>query len=199
MSKIGRCTQRSRLGKRKACQTLRAGTTLRAVKGLQWKGCTFTRKASLLVATGFGLGLSPFAPGTMGTALGVLMVMGLPRVAIVGQICFAGVLAIMAVPMCDLAEKHFGSKDDRRIVADEYLTFPICIVALPWQSAPWLLALAFVTHRLFDIIKPFPARRLQKLPGGKGIVVDDVISSLYALAVNHAVWWLVVAYGAQAT
>ncbi len=164
------------------------------MKGLEWQGCPFIRKATLLVASGLGLGLSPFASGTAGTVLGVVLVVGLAPDAVWVQVCLAALLALLAVPVCDIAEKHFGNKDDGRIVADEYLTFPICVVALPWQMAPWLLVLAFLTHRFFDIVKPFPAGRLQRLAGGKGIVIDDVVSSLYALAVNHAVYWLVRSY-----
>jgi phosphatidylglycerophosphatase A len=94
-------------------------------------------------------------------------------------------LCLASVVLCDIAEKHFGNKDDHRIVADEYMTFPLCVIGLPWQDMPWLLLVAFLTHRFFDIVKPFPAWRAQKLRGGVGIAVDDMISSLYALAANH--------------
>jgi phosphatidylglycerophosphatase A len=144
-----------------------------------------------LAATGGGLGLSPYAPGTAGTLPGVVLVivLGFAGVGWVTQTALAVLLALVAVPICGVAEKAFGAKDDRRIVADEYLTFPMCTIALPWMHAPWLLALAFVTNRVMDIVKPPPARRLQEVHGGAGIVLDDVFSSIYALAINHAVWW----------
>jgi phosphatidylglycerophosphatase A len=108
------------------------------------------------------------------------------------QAAVAAALAVVAVPVCGAAEKAFGVKDDRRIVADEYLTFPICTIGLPCISAPWLiLPVAFVVNRAMDVLKPFPARQIQAVPGGPGIVLDDVISSLYALAINHAVWWVI--------
>ena len=160
------------------------------MKTLEWGDCRPVRKLTLLIASGFGLGLAPIASGTAGTLLGVVVVVGLPQETFLSQICLAVLLALIAVPVCDVAEKHFGNTDDGRIVADEYMTFPICVVALPWALHPWLLALAFVTHRFFDIVKPFPAYRAQRWEGGKGVVIDDVISSLYALAANHAVWWL---------
>jgi phosphatidylglycerophosphatase A len=103
----------------------------------------------------------------------------------------SALLALLAVPLCDIAEKAFARKDDGRIVADEYLTFPICMIGLPFAAHPWLLALGFLTHRACDIVKPPPARQIQALPGGAGIVMDDIISSLYALALNHLVWWVV--------
>ena len=152
------------------------------------------RKLTLLLATGFGLGLSPVAPGTVGSLLGVLFVVGLRAPGALYQTLFAVLLSLAAIVICDIAEKHFGNKDDRRIVADEYMTFPLCVIGLPWESAPWILVFAFLTHRFFDIIKPFPAWRLQKLQGGRGIVIDDVVSSLYALAANHLAYRLFHAY-----
>ncbi len=100
-------------------------------------------------------------------------------------------MVLAAIPICGQAEKYFGRKDDCRIVADEYLTFPLCVLWLPWVEHPWLLAVAFVVNRVFDVTKPPPARQAQKLGGGLGVVIDDVISSLYALAVNHAIWWVI--------
>ncbi|MFC1498198.1 phosphatidylglycerophosphatase A [Verrucomicrobiota bacterium] len=144
----------------------------------------------LLLATGLGLGFSPLASGTVGTLIGVLIVllMGFFHVNLAWQIVIAVILIVLAIPICDKAEKFFGTKDDGRIVADEYMTFPLCMLGLPWSQNLWLLGLAFLSHRLFDIIKPPPARQIQELHGGTGIVLDDVISSLYALALNHAVW-----------
>ena len=147
-------------------------------------------------ATGFGLGFSPVASGTAGTLLGIPIMLVLIPVwngAILGQICCGMVLALIAVPLCGLAEKTFRHKDDRRIVADEYCTFPICMIGLP-VNAP-VLALAFITNRVFDIIKPPPAYQAQKLPGGLGIVADDAISAIYSLALNHVLFRLLMKYG----
>ena len=158
------------------------------MKSLEWQGAKPIRKLSLLFATGFGLGLSPVASGTVGTLLGVLIVIGIPMPSVIWEICLAVLLSLIAIPVCDIAEKHFKTKDDGRIVADEYLTFPLCVIALPWLTFPWLLVVAFLTHRVMDIIKPFPAHRLEDIKGGVGIVVDDVVSSLYALALNHMIY-----------
>lgn len=149
------------------------------------------RKLTLMFATGFGLGYSPLASGTAGTLPGVLIVFSMACLSVPWQAVLAILLASAAVPLCGAAEKHFGKKDDGRIVADEYLTFPLCTVGLPWIAHPWLLLLAFLTHRILDIIKPPPARQVQAARGGWGVAGDDVISSLYALALNHLVWWLV--------
>jgi phosphatidylglycerophosphatase A len=147
-------------------------------------------RVALVLATGFGLGYCPFAPGTVGTLPGVGIAAALAGLTPLWQAAAAAVLLVLAVPVCDAAEKRLQTKDDHRIVADEYLSFPLSVIALPWIQHPWLLAVAFVTHRVFDIIKPPPAYGAQRLRGGLGIVADDAIASLYALAVNHAVWWL---------
>jgi phosphatidylglycerophosphatase A len=147
-------------------------------------------KLALPLATGFGLGYSPVASGTAGALPGVLITWVLwtwSRQTLPVQIAAAGLLALCAIPVCDIAERVFGKKDDGRIVADEYLTFPICMLGLPCE--PWVLAIAFVSNRCFDILKPFPARRLQALTGGLGIVIDDVFATLYSLAFNHAAYW----------
>ena len=146
-------------------------------------------KLTRILATGLGLGYCPVASGTAGTLLGIPIAAAMAPLSLSAQIVVAAVLVVVAVPVCGVAEDGFGKKDDGRIVADEYLSFPICLLGLPWLEHWWLLGLAFVVHRALDVIKPPPARQAQALRGGVGIVVDDVISSLYALGVNHAVWW----------
>ena len=150
----------------------------------------------MAIATGFGLGYSPWASGTFGTLPGLVLAGALHRLemrlawGLLGSVGIATALVLLAIPICHAAEQRFGKKDDGRIVADEFMTFPLCILGLPWPEHPWLLALAFVSHRFFDIVKPPPAYRIQNVGGGAGIVLDDAVSSLYALAFNHGVWWL---------
>jgi phosphatidylglycerophosphatase A len=150
----------------------------------------WSRRLVLFVATGFGVGYSPIAPGTVGALWGVLIVRGLyPHMAVRWQIFLAAALVLLAIPVCDRGEKEIGIKDPHPVVADEYLTFPLCMIGLPAQQI-WMLGAAFVTHRAMDIIKPWPARGLQALPGGLGIVVDDAVSSLYSLACNWLIFWM---------
>ena len=154
---------------------------------------------TLLVATSFGLGYAPVASGTFGALPGALLAYGAAVVAlhshatllwqVVGQVVFAVALSGLAIPICDVAEKLLGVKDDGRIVADETWTFPVCTIGLPLVAAPWMLGVAFVVNRVCDIIKPPPARQLQDLHGGFGIVIDDFIACLYALAINHGIYW----------
>ncbi len=147
-------------------------------------------KAVLFLASGFGLGLSPVASGTVGSLPGFIILFAMGSLHIGWQIAICIALTVIAMPICGMAEDVYGKKDDGRIVADEYLIFPICMLGLPWASHLWLLGVGFVVNRLLDIVKPPPARQAQDLVGGVGIVMDDVISSLYALGINHAVWYL---------
>ena len=153
------------------------------------------KKIIVLLATGFGLGLSPVASGTVGTLLGVVIVfvlglLGWSGGGLVWQAIVVGIVMVaISIPICGIAEEYFGRKDDGRIVADEYLTFSLCVLGIPWIEHLWLLPVAFVINRVMDIIKPAPAKQAQNLHGGIGIVLDDVISSLYALAVNHVICW----------
>ena len=152
----------------------------------------YGRKAAVWLATGGGLGYSPVASGTAGTLPGVLIVAAIWPLGLTAQIVSAIILAVLAVPLCDIAEAHFRTKDDGRIVADEFMTFPICMIGLP--LTPWVLVMAFVSNRVFDILKPPPARGLQALPGGFGIVIDDVFATLYSLAANHLAYWFIGRY-----
>ena len=157
---------------------------------------TRRNKFVIAAATGFGLGFSPIASGTVGSLWGfVLLVLMLPLEqlpgGIVWQAMVAAALALIAIPICGIAEKHYGKKDDGRIVADEYLTFPICMLGIPWMECPWMLVIGFLTARLFDIIKPPPAYQSQAIGGGLGIVIDDVFACLYALGLNHLLYrWI---------
>lgn len=144
------------------------------------------------VSSGFGLGLSRFMPGTFGTLLGLplaLAVTQLPSLTLQIAGCIA--LTLLAVPVCAAAEKQLGrGKDPGCIVADEYCTLPIVYLGLPLTA--WVLLSGFIFHRIFDITKPPPIRQLQRLKGGIGIVIDDFAAALFALAINHLIFRLII-------
>ena len=160
-------------------------------------------RVAMILATGFGLGRSPVAPGTFGALLGIplaallLPLLNIPHGWIV-QALVCAVFCVVAVPICDRAERVLGTKDDHSIVADEYLTLPLCLIGLPWMTDLWILPVAFVLSRINDIIKPPPARQLQSIRGGLGIVIDDVFASLYTLAMNHALVYAMGLWAARA-
>ena len=144
---------------------------------------------SIAIANGFGLGMMPVASGTWGMLLGLPLAWGMHKLTGGAWLPFAALsllLTVLAIPPCDRAEKWWGKKDDGRIVADEWMVFPVCMIGLtgsPW----WVWTVAFLAGRFFDIVKFPPARGLQRLTGGLGIVIDDFFAMLYTLVFNHAV------------
>ncbi|MCO5068426.1 MAG: phosphatidylglycerophosphatase A [Kiritimatiellae bacterium] len=157
------------------------------------------KKILAFIGSGFGLGYSPFAPGTVGCLLGLPLAWWINTCFDVpGQIVAAIVCTLIAVPLSQAVEDVTQRKDPKPCVADEYLTFPICMIGLPvWDHPHGLLVMgfAFLTNRFFDIMKFWPANGLQRLKGGVGIVIDDVFAALYALAVNHGAYWAARHYG----
>lgn len=136
------------------------------------------------LATGAYLGYAPFAPGTVGSlGCAVLVWFVVPQVtpassplaisvAVLSTLAFTA----LAVWSADLAERKFGH-DSSRIVIDEYAGFLFSVLLLP--KSLYVFAVAFVLFRALDIVKPFPARRAESLPGGAGIVLDDVVAGIY--------------------
>jgi phosphatidylglycerophosphatase A len=154
---------------------------------------TVKEKINLFIATGFGIGLfAPCAPGTFGSIPGVALAYFFAYLPLWAQIPACLVLTILAIGVCEKAESTLGIVDDGRITADEWMLFPIALVGIPVQTLPWwAMAIFFVVVRALDIIKLPPARGLQKLSGGRGIVADDFAANLQALAVNWIIYLIV--------
>lgn len=144
------------------------------------------KKLTLFLATGCGISLFvPFAPGTFGSLPGVALAYALALLPPWAQIPLCLVLTLAAIPICGVAEKLLGIRDDGRISADEWMLFPIAVVGIPILDLPWWMMVAFFSVvRIVDIIKPQPAKVLQSLPGGRGVVADDLVANLYSLVIN---------------
>ena len=138
------------------------------------------RKILLFVASGLGLGLiAPFAPGTFGSLPGVALAYVIARLPIWGQMPVCLGLVLLAVPICGAAERALGVKDDGRIAADEWMLYPLAVIGLPILELPWwMMGIFFAVVRVIDVVKPWPCRGLQALPGGRGIVIDDFLANL---------------------
>lgn len=153
-------------------------------------------KIILFLAEGFGSGRIPFAPGTWGTLVGFLWIWLLLLPASI-WIYLAGIVAgfFLAVWIGGEAEKILGLTDPGRIVIDEIVAMPLVFLGaflLHLPSVPtfssylkpgkWHLPLAaFLLFRVFDIIKPFGIKKIQHLPGGWGLAVDDYLAALIGL------------------
>lgn len=134
-----------------------------------------------ILATGLGSGLSPFAPGTAGILIGVPICLLFFSAPWMLRLLFVITLSALSIYVAHQAEKIYGKTDDQRIVIDEIVGFQITM--LPVAITGLHLCLAFVLFRIFDIWKPFPVNKLQDLPGGWGVVLDDVGAGIYASVV----------------
>lgn len=134
-----------------------------------------------LLFTGFYSGYSPIAPGTVGTV--VAMVIYFIEYLIFKESCWISnciIVAILIYPsikLTDDGELFFGVKDPSQIVLDEFVGYWISLLFFPFSIR--IAIIAFILFRILDIIKPFPARRLQDLNGGLGIMIDDIIAGVY--------------------
>ena len=142
-----------------------------------------------LLSLGFGAGLAPKAPGTWGTLMAVPPYLLLAQLPLAWYLLTVLLAFVAGVFLCGYTSNALGVHDHSGIVWDEFVGFWITMIAVP-ASWPWILA-GFVLFRLFDIIKPWPIRQADaKMKGGFGIMFDDVLAALYALAVLHGALWL---------
>jgi phosphatidylglycerophosphatase A len=143
----------------------------------------------MAIATGFGLGYLPKAPGTWGTLLALpihALIVQLPRQ---GYLAAIAIIIVIAVLCAGAAEKIVDKPDPGFVVIDEVVGMLIAMIAIPASPLAWLLA--FALFRLFDILKPFPVNFFdQRFHGGLGIVLDDLMAGLYALASLQGLWFL---------
>lgn len=134
------------------------------------------RGVAVALATCFGVGYAPVAPGTFGSLAGLALWLVLPThtaVAIATVVTF-----VVGAWASGVAEKHFGATDPGPAVIDEVMG----MLATMFLNPPgWLSAGAgFLLFRVFDILKPYPSNKLERLPGGIGIMADDLMAAIYA-------------------
>ena len=140
-------------------------------------------RPAYFIAFGFGAGLAPFAPGTVGTLLAFpLYWLFFPQVGALEFLVLILVLFILGVWACDTAGRALGVSDYGGMVWDETVAFLLVLFLVPatlyWQAA------AFLLFRLFDILKPPPIRHYdQTLKSGFGVMLDDLIAAFYTLVV----------------
>lgn len=148
----------------------------------------------VIIATGFGSGFSPVAPGTAGALLACLIwwalslclsasALMLVTAALVVVFTFAGVWS------ANRLEPYWG-EDPSRIVVDEMVGVWIPLLAASRDNL-WYALAAFVLFRFFDILKPLGIRRMEALPGGIGVMMDDILSGIYSLILIIGTQWLI--------
>ncbi len=152
------------------------------------------RRLAVWLATGGGVGFVRWAPGTFGTLLGLPLAWAISLLPLWGRVpAIVGLIAV-GVPICSVAARRLGSKDPGAVVWDEIAAVPLTFAATSFDRSPGslaaVLALGFVLFRVFDILKPPPAGWLERLPGGWGIMADDLAAAIYAGACLHGLMWL---------
>lgn len=147
-----------------------------------------SRLALALASFGY-VGFAPIAPGTVGAAAAIPLFL-LMRWAGSAWLELAVSATIVAAGAWSarLAEEALGVEDPGVVVIDEVVGM---FVSLLWLPATWpTMAAAFVAFRVFDIFKPWPVNRLEHVPGGWGVMADDVMAGVYANLAVHAVMWV---------
>jgi len=135
-------------------------------------------RLSKLFSTFFYLGYFPFAPGTVGTIAAVpvyyYLLSGLP---IAEYLAFAAAFSLFSVWVSNPAKDIFGREDPGQVVIDEVCGYFVAMALIPPTALN--MAAAFLVFRALDIVKPPPARQSERLPGGWGIVADDIVSGIF--------------------
>ena len=147
-------------------------------------------RIALALATALGAGYAPFAPGTFGSAAGLVLWWLIPPSA---SLQFLTIVVVFALGSWSgsVAERHFRTTDPSQVVLDEVLGM---LITLFMNPVGWIGAgLGFLLFRVADIVKPYPANKLEALHGGIGIMADDAMAAVYA---NLALRLLLMAAGA---
>lgn len=139
------------------------------------------------LALGLGSGLSPKAPGTVGTVVAVPLYILLSYLSPVHYMGVVFMLALVGIYLCDVTARDFGVLDDPRIVWDEIVGYLLTMFLAP--TGWYWIVLGFALFRLFDILKPWPVKLCEtKMKGGLGIMADDWLAAGYAWLILQAVY-----------
>jgi phosphatidylglycerophosphatase A len=153
-----------------------------------------TNRLALVFASAGYAGFFPFAPGTVGSAVGVGLWWGLRSAGSTLAVELAVVVALLVVGAvaATRTERVLGTTDPGPVVIDEVMGMGVTLLAVPltWPTA----ILGFLLFRAFDIVKPPPARQLERAHGGWGIMLDDLAAGVYAWAALQAALWLAPAW-----
>ncbi|QDT67952.1 Phosphatidylglycerophosphatase A [Planctomycetes bacterium MalM25] len=167
-------------------------------KSVQPKGFLGPRQSvAAWLATGLGVSQGVPAPGTVGAIWGVPLWLALAQIpSYPAQLAVIAGLILVGGPLCTRAARDLhrhgltaDTKDPQAITWDEFTTVPLVYAFAPGACTcvSWLLA-GFALHRLFDITKPWPCRRLERLPDGWGVMADDVAAACYAGLCYTLLW-----------
>jgi phosphatidylglycerophosphatase A len=144
---------------------------------------------ALWLATVLGIGRIPFAPGTFGSIPGLLLALWLHHLGLWWlELAVIAVIFAVGIWAADVAERHYQLTDPGPVVIDEVLGMLVTVAFIPVNGTGAVVG--FVLFRIFDIIKPFPARNFERLPGGLGIMSDDLMAGVWGQVVMRLLIWL---------
>jgi phosphatidylglycerophosphatase A len=140
-----------------------------------------------IFGTFFGVGFVPIIPATWTSLVVAVLFLLLPLSDLRLQLLFLLFTVVTGIPACGYLEEEFG-RDPKQATMDEAAGMAISLLAVP--LSPLNVFVAFFLFRLFDVLKPQPARRAERLPGGLGIMADDLIAGVYARIAMAVFLWL---------
>jgi phosphatidylglycerophosphatase A len=136
------------------------------------------------LACGFGSGLAPVAQGTFGSLAAILPWLWLRQLSLPANLLVIAVGFVVGVVACDIAGRALGVDDHRSLVWDEFIGQWIALLPALFFAPWWVVAVAFVLFRFFDVLKPWPIRWLDRyVKGGLGVMLDDVVAGVFAAIV----------------
>lgn len=145
-------------------------------------------KLALAIASAGGAGFFPFAPGTVGSAVGIGVYLLTRHWWAGAQIGLLAAIIVIGIWAGDVAARALGREDPGPVVIDEVAGQLVTLLLT--GAAFWGAVVGFFVFRIFDIIKPPPARQLEDLPGGLGVMADDLMAGVYGWVVMTGIlWW----------
>ena len=134
---------------------------------------------AFFLATGFGIGLIPYAPGTWGSLLGILLYLALHSLGwmLIWELLIVLLFFFLALMACNVTIEKFGISDHPALVIDETVAMMLLLITVPTSSI-WVI-IAFLTFRILDIFKPWPISIIDsKIKSGLGVMLDDLVAVL---------------------
>lgn len=140
-----------------------------------------------IIGSGFYTGFIPFAPGTFGSLVALLfyLIPGFENPTFL--LIIISLFSVVGISVGTKFETIYG-KDPKQCTIDEMVGMWISLIFIPKKI--WFILIAFVIWRVLDIFKPFPANIAEKIKGGMGIMLDDIIAAIYSLTITHIIIYL---------
>lgn len=151
---------------------------------------TVWEKPTHFIAFGFGSGTFPFAPGTFGTLMAIPFYLAMQPLSSINYLILLIIITIGSMWLCDKVSKEIHIHDHPGMCLDEIVGYLVTMFTAP-HGLMWII-LGFILFRIFDIFKPWPIRFIdEKVKGGFGVILDDVMAGIYSLIVLRILSWIV--------